>query len=126
MACVDCPTRNNTLDYQIQELYTLRNSDGDISTLGLIEADENLGRLMREVYEKVKEYFGSGDKLFLEITEGLEETENSKLSNKEFLVFIPTSLTPEKAIERLRKFDENWWLDASTIAKNLSIHVEFN
>jgi hypothetical protein len=73
-----------------------------------------------EAYDNIEAFFPSAE-LILEVV-----TDPEAKRDKELVVFIHTSLTPDEALDKLERLDRNWWLDASLDAGGkLCIHLEF-
>lgn len=86
-----------------------------------LQAHPFLLPLLVEAHEKVTEYFEPSTKPILEaITD--PEAEDSQ----ELFVLIPTHDTPEEALSRLDRLDQEWWLDVLPQARGkMTIDVEY-
>jgi len=80
----------------------------------------SLIEVLYEANKKIKEYFGELVQLTLEITIDPEcETEY-----KELYLLIHTSFSVEKALDCLKQFDNEWWLNIpANIHKKLCIDI---
>lgn len=80
-----------------------------------------LARILVEAYGKFGNYFEPYPQVFLEIV-----TDPEAPDDHELFALIYTSLTPDEALDRLDRFDRDWWLDASRTSQGkLCIDVEF-
>ncbi|MBC7250165.1 MAG: hypothetical protein H5T62_07760 [Anaerolineae bacterium] len=76
--------------------------------------------LLLEAHYEIEQHF-SPSQVFLEVITDPEETNSTQL-----LASIATGLDPDEALDRLERFDEEWWLDALAGARGkLCIDVEF-
>jgi len=77
--------------------------------------------MVLEAYSKIADYFGPYPQISLEVV-----TDPEVADGHELVAFILTNLPPHEALNRLERFDEDWWLEASHKAEgNLCIHLEF-
>lgn len=98
-------------------IYSFRNRS---EILQFLENNVFLISLLHEINSKIKEYFPSAKNILEVIND--PDTEN----NTYLVIFIHTDLTAREAFNRLKLFDESWWLRASIKAnKKLFINVEF-
>jgi hypothetical protein len=81
------------------------NDRAEVSTF--LKKNPFLTNLLVEVHHKVREYFGKGTQVILEMFDDPEEPEFRMLN-----AFIITSLTPKEAHVILDRFDREWWLEA--------------
>ncbi len=80
-----------------------------------------LAGLLLEAYERIKGHFGSDTQVALEVLTD-PEVENSR----ELFALVRTRLSPDEALSRLNRLDEEWWLEASFQACcRLNIDVEY-
>ncbi len=91
-----------------------------------LDAYPFLASLMMAVRTKIQEYFGSVD-IALEVCRDPDAPGAEQLF---VLIRIPPDHQGpdgvEAALDRLRRFDDEWWLEASPEAQGrLSIHLEF-
>lgn len=76
-----------------------------------------LNKLLYQVTEKADKYFNN-PKLYLRL---IYEPD---FDEEELLLSIVTEKTPEEALETLKKFDDEWWIDFSHLYGNkLNIDV---
>ncbi len=102
----------------LERLYTFRRPE-EVS--GFLEAHSFLIPLLFEAHRQIEKYFGPYPQVFLEVVTDPEATDDRELA-----AFIRTNLPPDEALNRLERFDEGWWLEASHKARgNLCIHIEF-
>ncbi len=74
--------------------------------------------LIEDAYSKIREYFPT-EELVLDVLTDPETNE------KILIAFIRTDLSPEDALSKLEKLDEDWWLSAASRVEKLCIHLEF-
>ena len=74
--------------------------------------------LIEDAYSKIREYFPT-EELVLDVLTDPETNE------KILIAFIRTDLSPEDALSKLEKLDEDWWLSAASREEKLCIHLEF-
>lgn len=101
----------------LQSLYGLR---GRTDVLRFLGAHPFLAPLLLEAYDKIQEHFPEAStsvEVFV-----APEAENAP----ELVAFIGVDSPPEEALCRLDRFDEDWWLQASSRAQGkLCIHLEY-
>jgi hypothetical protein len=79
--------------------------------------------LLWEVDGKVRQYFDVDSPLILEV---VKDFESGSEEGDELFAMIPTTLPPAEARQRLRRFDENWWLEASRRGQHrMSINIRY-
>ena len=119
---------------QIVETATARNTEPSIKTIEqfyafrrplevseFLEAHPFLLPLLVEAYDKIVECFGPHPEVILEVV-----TDPEAMDGRSLFAFIQTSLSPEEALSKLDRLDQEWWLDSSARSENsLCIHVEF-
>jgi hypothetical protein len=89
--------------------------------LGFLKVYPFLVPLILEAYGKIAEYFGPYPNVVLEVVNDPEA-----LDYQELFIFIRTNLPPREAFALLKRFDQEWWLDASDRAECLlNIDVEY-
>lgn len=112
---------SDDLNFQILLLdiiYSFRNSS---EVLQFLENNVFLIPLLYEINSRIKEYFPLS-KNILEVINDPDTEDNTYL-----VIFINTGITAREAFNRLKLFDESWWLRASTKSnKKLFINVEFS
>ncbi len=86
---------------RIRNRYDIR----DEEVLPVLRADPRLVPLLGEIADEVPRVFGPEAKLALALVYDPEDG-----AAGEPFVFIRTALPPGEALERLRAFDEGWWL----------------
>lgn len=64
--------------------------------------------LLRETYSAIERYFGEGQPVTLQVRPGYEADEPALL-----FAFVQATQAPLTALEQMRRFEEEWWLDAS-------------
>ena len=85
-----------------------------------LEKHSFLTPLILQASKKIRHY-GLSSKMVLEVS---VDPDNGK--HQELWVQIQTDLTPEVAIAKLARFDEEWWLEASAASGNLlNINLEY-
>jgi hypothetical protein len=101
----------------LEKLYTFRRP-AEISEY--IDALPFLVPLLVEAYDKIGEYFGPQPEVILEVV-----TDPEAIDDRQLVAFIQTGLDPTEVLNRLDRFDEGWWLDASHRSHGkLCIHLE--
>ena len=79
--------------------------------------------LLWEVDIKIRQYFDVDSPLILEV---VKDFESGWEEGDELFAMIPTTLPPAEARQRLRRFDENWWLEASRRGQHrMSINIRY-
>jgi class 3 adenylate cyclase len=102
---------------ELAEGYRFRRPDEVYAFLG---EEPSALALASKAHGVIREHFAE-DEIFMEVFADPNSPEE-----KELLISISTSLTPEEAIRRLDAFDENWWLSASaSSAADICIKVEY-
>jgi hypothetical protein len=85
-----------------------------------LKGHQYLEPILEEAADRIDDYF-PGSPLVLEVVNDPESTEDRQL-----VLFIVTDLGPAQAMERLDRFDEDWWVDALDKAQGkLCITLEF-
>jgi len=111
----------HTLDFKIQLLEGLYIFRQPAEVRRFIEERQFLISLLEEAYTKIEKYFGPYPQVFLEVISDPEATDDRQL-----FAFIGTHLSPDKALDTLERFDEEWWLDVLDQAQGkLCIDIEF-
>lgn len=55
----------------------------------------------------------------------LSQTQKRKMGKSlSYFIFVRTRMIPDEAFKRLNGLDEKWWLDASSEAGRICIHLE--
>jgi hypothetical protein len=110
-----------TFDFEtrpLERLYTFRRR-AEVSRF--IERHPFLVPVLVEAYSKIENYFGPYPQVFLEVVNDLEVQ-----GLVELFGYIVTRLTPEEAGKRLRRFDQDWFLNQLPQIKGLlNFDVEF-
>jgi len=102
----------------VEQLYIFRRRDEVISFLW---AHPFLVPLLLEAHGKIAEHFGPSPEIVLEVVTD-PEVEN----DRELFALVQTCLSPNEALYRLDRLDQEWWLEASLQARCLlNIDVEF-
>lgn len=102
----------------LEQLYTFRRR---VEVSRFLERHPFLVPVLWEAYSKFRNYFGSYPQVFLEVV-----TDPEAPDDYELFALICTSLTPDETLDRLDRFDRDWWLDASHAAQGkLCVDVEF-
>ncbi len=81
--------------------YEIRNPS---EVAGFLSENLFLLDLLKEIPEKIRDYFGDEQNLKLEFSFDPEDPNYHRLA-----VAIPTKMEVENSSSRLQKFDENWW-----------------
>jgi len=108
-----------TLDlWTLEQLYILRRH----SEVTAFLADNSfLLPVLQDAHKQIKDYFGKSTKIALEVV-----TDSEVAEDRELVIFICTSLSPDKAFKRLKEFDKGWWLGTPfNVRGKLCIDVEF-
>lgn len=99
----------------LRSKYTIRSP----KVLDFLKERETLASfLIEDAYSKIREYFPT-EELVLDVLTDPETNE------KILIAFIRTDLSPEDALSKLEKLDEDWWLSAASRVEKLCIHLEF-
>lgn len=102
----------------LRQLYTFRNQE---EVLKFLQEHPFLVELLLEAYSHIKEHFGFRTPVFLEVVHDPEIINDSQL-----VAFIQTDLDPIRALEKLDRFDKDWWVEASRRGEGkLCIHLEY-
>ncbi len=102
----------------VERLYTFRRH---AKVSQFLEKFPFLAPLLVEAYSKFGNYFGPHPRVFLEIV-----TDPEAPDDHELFALIYTNLAPDEALDRLDRFDREWWLDASHKAQGrICVDVEF-
>jgi hypothetical protein len=102
---------------QLEPLYELRDQD----VRRILAANPHLIPVLREIARVVPDYFGPDVRLGLEVVYDPEDGGEGAL-----FAVIRTSLAPGIAFERLRAFDEDWWLEElRRIGGGLTVTLEY-
>lgn len=102
----------------VEPLYDFRRPR-EVSTF--LQAHPFLLPLLVEAHRKIAEYFDPSAKSILEVI-----TDPESEDGRELFVLVPTHDTPEEALSRLERLDQEWWLDVlpQTLGK-MTIDVEY-
>jgi hypothetical protein len=103
----------------LEQHYTFRRRN---QVIKFLETHPFLAPLILEAYERILAYFGPSVK-----TTVLEVVSDPEAEGyDELFILIQTNLTPDEALARLRRLDQEWWLDASVGTQCLlNIDVEY-
>lgn len=112
---------SDDLNFMILLLDIIYSFQNRSEILQFLENNSFLISLLHEINSRIKEYFPSA-KNILEVINDPDTEDNTYL-----VIFIHTDLTAREAFNRLKLFDEAWWLRASIKAnKKLFINVVFS
>lgn len=101
----------------LEQLYTFRERPG---VLRFLNKYPFLVSLLLEAHKKIGDYFPNSQ-VFLEVV-----TDPETINDHQLVTFIATNLVPDKAVDSLNRFDDDWWLDALDRAQGkLCINLEF-
>ncbi len=101
----------------VQSFYIFREPG---AVLRFLERNKFLPPLLVDAYREIRKYFPDSQ-IFLEV-----DTDPENRNDQQLVVFIATNLSPKAALQKLKQFDEDWWLDALDRAqRKLCINVEF-
>ena len=79
--------------------------------------------LLRDLEVKIRQYFEVDSLLVLEV---VNDFESGSEEGDELFAMIPTTLSPEEALQRLWHLDEEWWLEASHRGRHrMNIGIEY-
>lgn len=96
--------------------YTFNNS---IEVKRFLLAHDHLITPLFEAYKHIKEIFGPGVDVYLEIHRDPEEDFEG------LFIIAKTNLSPDQSLNLLDKFDEEWWLDVDDeIRKFVEVDIE--
>jgi hypothetical protein len=102
----------------VRENYILKDYRG---VSEFLETYPFLVPLLTEVFIKIQHYFEPYPQVFLDVIKEPEFPNDVRLA-----VFIRTNLSPEDALKKLDRLDQDWWLEAMIEAHGkLYIHLEF-
>lgn len=91
-----------------------------LEVLNFIDLHPFLVPLLFEAVGRIAQFFPE-PQLSLEVVSDFEFPDSSQL-----VLSIETTLSPDEALKRLDRFDDDWWLDAAREAEGgLCIDVEF-
>lgn len=93
---------NDSIIEHLATVYEFRGSDVE----PYLRRHVDLPPLLLDIALVAAEYFGSSERLALEVMDDPESDDDAEL-----FVVINTSLAPEIALATLRAFDEGWWFD---------------
>lgn len=88
------------------QLYTFRRPE---EVFGFLQAHPFLVPLLVEACGKIAEYFGPSPEIILEVV-----TDPEAENDRELFALVRTGLSPDEALSRLGRLDQEWWLDASS------------
>lgn len=109
------------IDRWIDLLAGLYEFRGYTDVSAFLRANPFLTTLLLEACWKVKECFGRGVPVALEVF-----TDPEQGNGKELFALILTDLNPEEALRGLSRLDDEWWLEASPRARCLlNIDIEY-
>jgi len=110
LATTDEITLSSTMTI-IKAMYAFRGGDNEIREF--LTNNVYLVPLASEAYKKLQTYFPYST-IFMEVNQD------------QLVISVGTTESPEEADERLHRFDEDWWIDASINSMGrLCITVEF-
>lgn len=102
----------------VKQFYAFRRSQ-EVSRF--LQAHPFLVPLLLEAYGEIDQYFGPSPDVVLEVI-----TDPESENDRELFALVQTELSPDDALHRLDRFDQEWWLDASPQACCLlNIDVEY-
>jgi len=102
---------------RLEKIYSFRNQT---EVVRFIESNLPHLSVLESLPTMAQDHF-PGCGLALEVVVDPETTDSRQL-----VVYISTSLSPEEAVERLDRFDHDWWLDKLQLtAGKLGINLEF-
>jgi hypothetical protein len=100
------------------QFYTFRRAE---KVSGFLQAHSFLVPLLMEAYSKIAKYFGPSPEVVLEIVIDQEAEDD-----RELFALVRVDLSLDEALRRLERFDQEWWLDASSLGCCLlNIDVEY-
>jgi hypothetical protein len=86
---------------RLQEIYSFLRKE---EVAGFLESYPYLVPLLFEACPQVRKHFGCDAPVFLEVVTDPEATDD-----RELYALIGTRLPPEAALEKLERFDNEWW-----------------
>lgn len=102
----------------LEQLYIVKKPDAVIAYL---EAETSLVPLLVDMRQQIEHYF-AGSSAVLDVF----DYQDQNVIERQLHISILTQLPVDEALDRLSKFDTNWWLDkARRIQRKLSIDVDF-
>jgi hypothetical protein len=90
----------------LDQFYTFRRAE-EVS--GFLQAHPFLVPLLLEAHGKIAKYFGPSPEVVLEVIIDPEAEDD-----RELFALVRVDLSPDEAVRRLERFDQEWWLDASS------------
>jgi len=101
-----------------EQLYTFRRPS---EVLEFLNAHPFLVPPLMEAHGKIAQYFGPFPDVVLEVV-----TDPEAENDRELFALVQTDLSPDEALHRLDRLDQEWWLEASLQARCLlNIDVEY-
>ncbi len=86
-----------------------------------LDAHPFLVPLLMEAHGKIEKHFGPFPDVVLEVV-----TDPEAENDRELFALVQTDLSPDEALHRLDRLDQEWWLEASLQARCLlNIDVEY-
>jgi len=89
-----------------------------------LRANPSLTGLLLEAHKKIRDYFGTGTPIALEVFTDYEGESESGEEGPLFALIL-TDLPWEEASNRLDRLDEEWWIDAMPRDGLLIVSIEF-
>lgn len=106
---------------KLHRLYEFRGVREGLAVENFLQENSFLGSLLFEAYEEVRNHFGFGVRIALEIVADPEAQEDQQL-----FVVIRTKFPPKAARVLLSGLDQDWWLDALLKAQGkMGISLEY-
>jgi hypothetical protein len=100
------------------DLYSLRDRS---QVSGYLEAHREVIPVLVEAYGRIQSRFGSGTPVVLRVI-----SEPGNRQSSELFALISTSFPVDQALEAMRRFDEEWWLNVPEQQTGaLNFDVEF-
>ncbi len=116
---------NSKITYEVGQmaqiidlLYTFRNRP---EVEQFLQEHEFLLPLLVDAYPVIEKHFGPNPEVVLEVV-----AEPESVDDLELVAFIRTNLSPDQALDKLHRFDDEWFLGVLDRTQGiLCIHVEF-
>lgn len=105
----------------ISELQTLYSFSKPREVIKYLTKNQNMLDILLKAHKKIREIF-TYEPLVLRVSFDAEIMGWQRL-----LIVVYTNLDADEAFDKLKLFENNWWLDAAyEVGNDLDIHIEFN
>lgn len=111
-------TRRRSTGSSIDTMFSFRKRN---EVYRILAKNIRLKKSIIDAHKVIGRYFRS-ERLVLEVIQDPDDR------SSQLVIFIQTNLSPQEALDKLHKFDKEWWLNTSTkggINRKLCITIEF-